>query len=72
MSIDPAIETVRAARRKISQECENDPRRVIEHYVELQKRFCGRLIHGPEESEDADQEGAAPDRSGSLASGSRR
>jgi hypothetical protein len=73
MSIDPAIETVRVARRRISQEHANDPARLLEHYVELQKKFAARLIHGPEEpTEEAAQQRLAPDESRGSAAGSRR
>jgi hypothetical protein len=73
MSTDPAIETVRAARRKISQEHDNDPARLLEHYVELQKKFAARLIQGPEQpAEDAAQPPLAPDESRGGAAGSRR
>lgn len=45
---DPAIAAVRRVRASISREFGNDPRRLIAHYVELQKSFEGELITGPE------------------------
>ena len=73
MSTDPAIETVRAARRKISREHDDDPARLLEHYVELQKKFAAKLIHGPEEpTEEAAQQRLAPDESRGSPAGSRR
>lgn len=73
MSTDPAIEAVRAARREISREHDHDPARVLRHYVELQKKFSARLIHGPEQpTEDAAQPTVAADGSGTYGPGSRR
>jgi hypothetical protein len=34
---DPALETIRKVRREISHEFDNDPVRLIEHYMELQR-----------------------------------
>ena len=48
MKKDPAIEAVRKARREISRELGDDPARLVAHYMELQARFQGRVIHGPE------------------------
>ena len=63
---DPALEVVRKARRDISREHGNDPARLIHHYAELQARFKGRLIQGPESNdsawEDTAQPAAAADR----------
>ena len=45
---DPGLETVRAARHAISREFENDPARLIAHYLEMQSRYKGGpLIQGP-------------------------
>lgn len=71
MSTDPAIEMVRAARRRISRDHDNDPARLLEHYLELQKKFAARLIHGPEQpSEDAAQPKLVSDESRGPAAGS--
>lgn len=48
MPNDPAIDAVRAARIQISKEFGDDPTRLIAHYIELQKRYADRLIHGPD------------------------
>ena len=74
MSTDPAIEAVRAARRKISREHDHDPARLLQHYLELQQKFSARLIHGPEQqTEDAAQQPTvAADGSGTYGPGSRR
>lgn len=41
---DPLIDEVREVRRRISERFGNDPRRLVEHYIELQKKYEGRLI----------------------------
>lgn len=66
MKNDPTLEAVRKARCDISREHENNPARLIHHYAELQARFKGRLIRGPESNdntwEDTAQQAAAVDR----------
>ena len=52
MPSDPAIDAVRAARIQISKEFGDDPTRLIAHYIELQKRYADRLIHGPDGGPD--------------------
>lgn len=48
MPNDPAIDAVRAARIQISKEFGDDPTRLIAHYIEFQKRYADRLLHGPD------------------------
>ena len=45
---DP-IDQIRRVRHEISAEFDHDPRKLVEHYMELQKRHGERLIrsHGP-------------------------
>lgn len=57
---DPALEAIRAARVAISAECGHDPARLQRHYQDLQARFRGRIIQGPEVQ--ATQEAMAADR----------
>lgn len=38
------IEAVRRARKEISREHDNDPRRLVEYYMELQERHKDRLL----------------------------
>jgi len=56
---DPALDAIRRVRREISREFDNDPTRLVEHYMELQRRMPRtKLVHGP-----ADDGGVpAPDR----------
>jgi hypothetical protein len=51
---DPAIERVRQVRQQISQEHGHDPRRLVEHYIELQKKHQGRLLKRTEEEMPAE------------------
>jgi hypothetical protein len=41
---DPIIETIREARHEISKEQDHDPLKVVEYYVELQKKYERRLL----------------------------
>jgi len=72
MKSDPAIDAVRAARTLISRDVGDDPARLVAHYMDLQARFRGRIILGPEADDVAAQQAVAPDESGSSAAGSRR
>jgi hypothetical protein len=49
---DP-IARVRRARHEISAKCDHDPRKLVEHYMELQKQHAERLITSPGPSGDA-------------------
>ena len=48
---DP-IERIRQTRHQISAACDHDPRKLVEHYMELQKRHADRLIESPSPVED--------------------
>jgi len=39
MTPDPLIDEIREIRRKISAEFGHDPRRLVEHYMELEKEM---------------------------------
>jgi len=71
MKNDPTLEAVRKARCHISREQGNDPARLVRHYMDLQARFKGRIIPGPESDdhtwEDTAQQRGAPDGAPSLA-----
>lgn len=47
MKKDPAIEEIRAVRRKISQKYGNDSKALVAHYIELQKKYADRLVAAP-------------------------
>ena len=40
---DAGLEATRAVREKISREHGNDPKRLVEYYIEHQRRFATRL-----------------------------
>lgn len=44
MKDDPTIAAVREARHRISQSVDHDPRKLIEHYKQLQERHRKRLV----------------------------
>ena len=57
--IDPALEAVRKVRREISREFNNDPARLIEHYIERQRRIRrSNLVQGPDGGAALDQDAA--------------
>jgi hypothetical protein len=47
MKTDPAIRRIRDARRGISAGVDDDPVKIVEYYIEMQKRFAERLRRGP-------------------------
>lgn len=49
MKADPAIATVRRAREDICTAFDHDPAKIIQHYIEMQRRFAERLRRGPAE-----------------------
>jgi len=51
MQEDQAIAEIREVRRRISEECDHDPRKLIGYYKELQLRHKERLLR-PEEDKD--------------------
>jgi len=44
MEPDPTLARIREVRRRISEEFGHDPKRLIEHYIELQQRHRDRLV----------------------------
>jgi len=45
---DELIEEIREIRRRIWERHGNDPKRVVEHYIEYQKQFADRLVPPPD------------------------
>jgi len=55
MRSDKAIEEIRQSRKEISAEFDNDAKKLVAHYTELQKKYEKRLIKKPEaEKEEGD------------------
>ena len=46
-AVDDAVEEVREIRRQISARFDHDPVKLVEHYMERQKRHGDRLIYHP-------------------------
>lgn len=46
---DPTITRIREARRRVSEECEHDPRRVVAYYSKLQKKYQDRILSDSKE-----------------------
>ncbi len=44
MKPDPVIDEIRKVRHEISAEYDHDPRKLVQHYIELQKAYKDRLI----------------------------
>ena len=52
MQEDQAIAEIREVRRRISEECDHDPRKLITYYKELQLRHQDRLLPTDEGQEE--------------------
>ena len=46
MESDSPLQRVRKARMAISAECDHDPKKLIEYYMNLQERHHDRLVCG--------------------------
>ena len=55
---DPVIDEVRAVRSRISAQFDHDPQKLVEHYMELQKRHQGRLLESSKTPGVADEPAA--------------
>ncbi len=53
-----ALERVREARRRISEQVDHDPKKLVEYYIEQQQHYKDRLVGAPAHEED-DQSGKA-------------
>jgi hypothetical protein len=63
---DDVIDEIRAIRRRISEQFQNDPGRLVAYYMQLQEQYRDRLWSGakepPESAPDADPVTAAASR----------
>jgi hypothetical protein len=48
---DEGIRAVRNVREKISAEFDNDPRKLVEHYMVEQEQYRDRLLHSTQQTE---------------------
>ena len=48
---DPTITRIRETRHRISEECGHDPQKVVDYYIELQKKYQRLLLGHPEQEE---------------------
>jgi hypothetical protein len=53
-AVDDAVEEVREVRRRISARFDHDPVKLVEHYMERQKRYGDRLVDMPKSKRQDD------------------
>ena len=58
MKTDPGIKRTRDARRRISASVADDPAKMVEYYIEMQKRFGAHLRRGPADGREGDESAA--------------
>ena len=52
MNTDPIIDQIRAVRHRISEQCEHDPKKMVEYYMNLDRtQYADRLVKKKEEAE---------------------
>jgi hypothetical protein len=56
-AVDDAVEEVRKIRRQISARFDHDPVKLVEHYMERQRRHGNRLIDKPKSKRKDDAAG---------------
>ena len=49
---DSTLERIREARHRISEDQDHDPQKIVEYYIELQKKYERRLFAEAEEAHD--------------------
>ncbi len=54
MKDDPVIDRIRNIRHEISEKCGHKPEKLIDYYMELQKRHKNNLIHLNEKKQTSD------------------
>ena len=52
---DPVIDEIRAVRSQISAQFDHDPKKLVEYYMELQKRHADRLVGSTKDSAPKDE-----------------
>ncbi len=55
MKPDPGLQPTRDIREKISRELGNDPRRLVEYYMDYQRQFGDRLRPAPATDQACDE-----------------
>lgn len=55
---DPVIDEIRAVRSRISARFDHDPERLVQYYLELQKRHAERLIGATKDAAPKDEAAA--------------
>ena len=58
MKSDPAIGAIREVRHQISASVDHDPRRLVEHYRQLQERHQDRIVSRNVEKPKSDEANA--------------
>ncbi len=58
MKSDSTLARIREVRHRISEEFDHDPKRLIEHYIELQERHRDRLVSSPKPVQEQDDQEA--------------
>ncbi len=48
---DPTIQRIRETRHHISEEHNHDPQKIVDYYIELQKKYKERLLEDTEEGQ---------------------
>ncbi len=69
MRTDLGLQPTRDIRKRISRELGNDPRRLVEYYIEYQRRFSTRLRQPPDADQSAEKAAEHADEADRPAAG---
>jgi hypothetical protein len=47
MKKDPTVERIRQTRHEISEQCRHDPKRLVDYYMNFQRKYSDRLVKKP-------------------------
>jgi len=54
MKNDPIIDNIRKVRKQISERFEHDPARLVDHYIEIQKKYQNRVLEKQSKVDEVD------------------
>ncbi len=52
MEEDPVISRIREVRHQISEECEHDPRKLVNYYRDLQRKHVERMLRSEDQKDE--------------------
>lgn len=51
---DPTIDEIRRTRNHLSEECEHNPKKMVERYIQIQQKYKSRLLETEKQKDEKD------------------